>query len=51
MSESCDESEVCPDGYEEALEDCTVLAAQLLKMALQNKQKVSVEEIELVDRP
>jgi hypothetical protein len=34
MSESCTDSEVYPDGYAEALADCTVLAAQLLKMAL-----------------
>lgn len=34
MSESRDDSEVYPDGYEEALADCTVLAAELLKMAL-----------------
>jgi hypothetical protein len=34
MSESCDDPEVYPDGYEEALADCTVFAAQLLKMAL-----------------
>ena len=34
MSESCDESEVYPEDYAEALADCTVLAAQLLKMAL-----------------
>jgi hypothetical protein len=47
MSESCDDSEVYPDGYEEALADCTVFAAQLLKMALQNKQKANLEVIEL----
>jgi hypothetical protein len=34
MSEPCDKSEVYPDGYAEALADCTILAAQLLKMAL-----------------
>jgi hypothetical protein len=33
------EDEVYPDGYAEALADCTVLAARLLKMALQNEQK------------
>lgn len=50
MSESGADSEVYPDGYAEALADCTVLAAQLLKMALQNKQKANVEEIKLLDR-
>jgi hypothetical protein len=44
MSESCDDSEVYPDGYEEALADCTVLAARLLKLALENKQKESRED-------
>jgi hypothetical protein len=34
MSESCDDPEVYPDGYQEALAECTVLAARLLKMAL-----------------
>jgi len=34
MSESCADSEVYPDGYAEALADCTFLAAQLLKMSL-----------------
>jgi hypothetical protein len=50
MSESCDDSEVYPDGYEEALADCAVLAAQLLKMALKNKQKETMKETNLLDR-
>ena len=50
MSESYPESEVYPEGYEEALADCTVLAAQLLKMALENKQKESMEDTKPLDR-
>jgi hypothetical protein len=34
-----EESEEYPEGYEEALAQCTVLAAQLLKMALQPCQE------------
>ncbi len=49
MSESCADSEVYPDGYEEALADCTVLAAQLLKMALK-KPKETMKETNLLDR-
>jgi hypothetical protein len=37
MSSQCSEeyeNEVYPEGYADALEDCTVLAARLLKLAL-----------------
>jgi hypothetical protein len=50
MSESCAEFEVYPDGYLEALEDCTVLAARLLKMSLQNEQRGNGEETKVLDR-
>lgn len=41
MSETGAEVEVYPEGYLEALEDCTVLAARLLKLALQSAEKES----------
>jgi hypothetical protein len=43
-STSESECEVYPEGYVEALADCTVLAAQLLKLALQNQQKENRKE-------
>ncbi len=34
-----DDSEEYPEGYTEALAQCTILAAQLLKMALQDDRQ------------
>jgi hypothetical protein len=36
-----DDSEEYPEGYTEALAQCTILAAQLLKMALQDSQEAA----------
>jgi hypothetical protein len=34
-----EDSEEYPEGYEEALAECTVLAARLLRVALQHHQE------------